>query len=44
MKVIDERNGRNERILTQKERKERVFKMEEVKSIRCYKEAKNYRD
>ena len=44
MKVIDERNGRNERTVTQKVRKERVFKMEEVKRVRCYKEAKNDRD
>lgn len=37
IKVNDERNGRNERLLTQKIRKKRVLKIEEVKSVKCYK-------
>lgn len=43
MKVTDERNGKNERILTHKVKKERVLKMEEVKSVKCCKEAKKDR-
>ena len=41
MKVTDRRN---QRILIQNIRKERVFKTEKVKRVKCHKEAKTDRD